>query len=602
MNKTININLGGTFFHIDESAYQKLKRYLDAIRRSLSDDPKGRDEIIADIEFRIGELLAERVKDVRQVVSDTDIEEIIAVMGQPEDYLVDEEMFSEEDRGSYKKSNYGSTKRKLFRDGDDKFLGGVCSGLAYYFDVDVIWIRIAFLLITWLGGSGIFIYAILWILLPEAVTTAEKLQMEGEPVNISNIEKRVRSEFESASESVKSAVDDVTEAAKGAYDNVSSSFKKKGVRRSKAHSGIQVLIDTLGRVFTTFFKIIGKFIGILLIIISITTLIGLIIGLFTTGTADIMGADWLINDDFLLRNTINTPIWLISLLILILVGIPFLMLFFLGLFILSSRTKVLSRTAKLALLGIWLIALMGAIYIGVKQGAEFARDGHVIEKKHLNLVKNDTLTIKMVDDETLSNFSAIRHRSGFKQVLDPNDNQMIYSNDVIVYFKESDSTEAYIKVKKDASGRTRLIAKENAESIKYDFSQAGKVLSLNGYFLLDNESGYRNQEVRATIYIPKGQTIYLDKTTRSFLGWIHTTNDMYRRDMAGHYFTMTEDGLECLDCKKKKEEAKVTSETGNVKLKIDGDGVEINVKDNEGDKAQVKLNGDGLKITGENEQ
>ncbi|UCE93986.1 MAG: transcriptional regulator, partial [Flavobacteriaceae bacterium] len=85
MNKTININLGGVFFHIDEIAYQKLKSYLDAIRRSLSDDPKGRDEIITDIESRIGELLSAKVKDVRQVVNQQDIEEVIDVMGKPED-------------------------------------------------------------------------------------------------------------------------------------------------------------------------------------------------------------------------------------------------------------------------------------------------------------------------------------------------------------------------------------------------------------------------------------------------------------------------------------------------------------------------------------
>jgi len=96
MNKTININLGGIFFHIDEIAYQKLKRYLDAVRRSLSDDPKGRDEIITDIESRIGELLSDKVKDVRQVVNEQDIDEVIEVMGKPEDYMVDDEIFSDE--------------------------------------------------------------------------------------------------------------------------------------------------------------------------------------------------------------------------------------------------------------------------------------------------------------------------------------------------------------------------------------------------------------------------------------------------------------------------------------------------------------------------
>ena len=74
MNKTININLGGFFFHIDEIAYQKLKRYLEAVGRSLSDDPQGKNEIISDIEARISELLSERITDARQVINENDIE------------------------------------------------------------------------------------------------------------------------------------------------------------------------------------------------------------------------------------------------------------------------------------------------------------------------------------------------------------------------------------------------------------------------------------------------------------------------------------------------------------------------------------------------
>ena len=183
MNKTININLGGVFFHIDEIAYQKLKGYLDAIRRSLSDDPQGRDEIITDIETRIGELLSDKVKDVRQVVNESDIDEVIEVMGRPEDYMVDDEIFSDESYTAYGKRR----TKKLYRDGSDKFLGGVSSGIAHYLNVDVIWIRLGWLVAAFGFGFGFIVYPLLWILLPEATTTAEKLEMEGEPVNISNI-------------------------------------------------------------------------------------------------------------------------------------------------------------------------------------------------------------------------------------------------------------------------------------------------------------------------------------------------------------------------------------------------------------------------------
>ena len=595
MNKTININLGGIFFHIDETAYQKLKRYIDAIRRSLSDDPKGRDEIIADIELRIGELLSERVKDVRQVVNESDIDEVVEVMGQPEDYLVDEEMFTDETGKTYNRER--SSRKRLFRDGDDKFLGGVSSGIAYYFDVDVIWIRLAWLIATFGLGFGPLLYIILWIILPEARTTAEKLQMEGEPVTISNIEKRVRSEFEDASVRVKDAVDDVTGAVKEGYENVSDSLKKKQVRRrdSRARSGIQEFIDVIGKIIVTFFKIIGKFIGVILIIVAVATLISLIIGLFTAGTVDVMGADWIFDGDFQVINPTNVPIWIISVLVLILVGIPFLMLFFLGLFIISGKTKILSRTAKLVLLGVWLIALLGAIFIGVKQGAEFARDAHVIENRNFTPMPLDTLTIKMIDNETFSDSYNFRHRSEFKKVLDENDNVKLYFNNVSLYFKESDSAEAYIKIKKDASGRTRLIAKKNAEEIEYNFSQTGNVLSLDGYFLIDDKNGYREQDVRVTIYVSKNQVFYLDESTRSFLGLIDTTNDMYRRDMPEHYFKMTDDGLECLDCKDDDHSAKDEDDKHEINVNVDKNGLKIEIND-EGEKAEVKIDENGVRI------
>ncbi|MCF6349217.1 MAG: PspC domain-containing protein [Flavobacteriaceae bacterium] len=535
MNKTININLGGIFFHIDEVAYQKMKRYLDAIRRSLSDDPQGRDEIIADIELRIGELLSERIKDARQVVSESDIDEIIAIMGQPEDYMVDEELFTDDSGKNYSRK---TSHKKLYRDGEDKFLGGVSSGIAHYFDVDVIWIRLAWLIAAFGAGFGFIAYPILWILLPEANTTAEKLQMEGEAVNISNIEKKIRDEFEDVSERVKGVASDVTDAVKEGYDNVSDSLKKKQLRRKdrKSRSGLHDFIDVIGKIIVTFFMVVGKFIGVLLIIVSVATLVGLIISLFTAGAVDFMGADYLFDSDFQIMNVTGAPIWIISLLVLILVGIPFLMLFVLGLFILSSKSQILSRTAKFVFLGIWIIALLAAIYIGVKQGAEFAREGSTIEKNELVMMPTDTLTIKLVDNETLSDYKHYRHNSRFRKVLDANDVAKFYSNKLWVDIKQSDSTEAYIKVRKEAHGRTRLVARENSKKIEYDFTKSGNTLSLDNYFLTDTKTAFKNQEVKITLYIPENQIIYLDESTHTFLDYrIKTVQDIYRGDMGKHY-------------------------------------------------------------------
>ena len=598
MNKTININLGGIFFHIDEIAYQKMKRYLDAIRRSLSDDPQGRDEIITDIELRISELLSERIKDARQVVSESDIDEIIGIMGQPEDYMVDEELFTDDSGNNYRRK---STHKKLFRDGEDKFLGGVSSGIAHYFDVDVIWIRIAWLVASFGFGFGFLAYIILWILLPEANTTAEKLQMEGEPVNISNIEKKIREEFEDVSERVKGAAGDVSNAVKEGYDNVSNSLKKKNLKKhqSKAKSGLQDLIEVIGKIITTFFMVIGKFIGVLLIIISVATLIALIISLFSVGTADFIGADYMFDGNFEIINPTGLPFWVISLLVLVLVGIPFLMLFVLGLFILSSKSKILSRTAKFVLLGIWLIALLAAIFIGVKQASEFSRNSTSIERNELVLIPNDTLSVKMIDDEALSDYSYLRHHSGFRKVLDANDVAKIYSNDIRVNIKMSDSTEAYIKVKREAKGRTRLVARKNAEKIEYNYNKSRNALSFDGYFLIDTETGFKDQEVWLTLYLPENQIIYLDESTESFIDYkIETKQDMYRRDMGGHYFKMTREGLECLDCDESdfwssdEEDDKVED---GVDVNINSDGVEVKINDDD-KKVEMKLDEDGLKV------
>ncbi len=559
MNKTVNINLGGIFFHIDEVAYQKLKRYIDAIRRSLSDDPKGRDEIISDIELRIGELLSERVKDVRQVVSENDIDEVIGVMGQPEDYLVDEELFTEETKRSYSGSSnrYKTSGKKLFRDGEDKFLGGVASGIAYYFDVDVIWIRIALLVAVFAGfGSGLLIYIILWILLPEAKTTADKLQMEGEAVNISNIEKRVRAEFEEASSRVRDAANEVSTKVKEGMDNVSDSLKKKRVSSSSAKSGIQEFVEVIGNIIVTFFTIIGKFIGIILVLASVVGLIALIISLFTAGAVNIMGFDWFIDDDFFVMNSIGVSGWLISLLALVLGGIPLLMLFFLGLFIISGDTKTIGRTGKFVLLGIWLIALFASIYLGLKQTAEFAREGTVTEKRDIDLVTIDTLNIKMIDANDFSENQSAHNNFGFRfrYVYDENDERKFYHTDVRFDVRVSDSTETYVKIKKRGQGRNRKKAKENAERIEYDFKLTDDKLLLNDYFLTEDKFSFVDRKLEVTMYVPKDKIIYFDESTKNFISYkIKTTNNMYNRNMADQLFQMTEDGLKCLDCEEPRE-------------------------------------------------
>ena len=203
MNKTVNINLAGTFFHIDEDAFAKLTRYLDAIRRSFS-DPNGQDEIIKDIEARIAELFSEKIKESSQVISIKELDEVIAVMGQPEDYVIDEEIFEDTPPYEQTRTRTRSSSKQLFRDVDNKFIAGVSSGLGHYLNIDAIWIRLIWIALVLLGwGAPILIYILLWVLVPEAISTSDKLKMTREKVNISNIEKKIKDELNKASDKIK---------------------------------------------------------------------------------------------------------------------------------------------------------------------------------------------------------------------------------------------------------------------------------------------------------------------------------------------------------------------------------------------------------------
>ena len=199
MNKTVNINLGGMFFHIDEDAYQKLNRYFEAVKRSLSNST-GKEEIMKDIEMRVAELLTEKNRGDKQVVGLKDVEEVMVVMGQPEDYRIDDEGAPET---TYSYSSSTKNSKKLYRDKDNGMIGGVLSGFGHYLGIDALWLRILFVTLFFVFGTGLLMYIVLWILMPPAVTTTEKLEMTGEPVTISNIEKKVREEFDTLSEKIK---------------------------------------------------------------------------------------------------------------------------------------------------------------------------------------------------------------------------------------------------------------------------------------------------------------------------------------------------------------------------------------------------------------
>ena len=522
MKKTVNVNLAGTFFHIDEDAFGKLTRYLDAIKRSLT-DPQGSDEIIRDIEARIAELFSEKLEDSSQVISIKELDEVIAVMGQPEDYMVDEEIFEDTSSKSKRKS---SSSRKLFRDEDDKFLAGVSSGLGYYLGIDAIWIRLIWVILVLVGfGSPILIYLLLWIIVPVAESTSDKLKMTGEPINISNIEKKFKEGYDTVADKVKNA-----------------DYDKYG---QKVKSGASGFFETLGSILLALLKIFVKFFGVLLVIISLSTLIGLIVGLFTFGSIDFWGHGEVM-DYISLVDTTNSPIWLISLLTLLAVGIPFFILFILGLKILIDNLKSIGTPAKIVLLLLWILSIVGLGILGIQQATEQAFDGNTISENVLQVRTGDTLNIAMRADKQYS-YDVNRH-GGLKIEYDENDEKIMYSNDIRLIVRHTRDSVGSLVIERKAEGNSFLNAKERAEAIDYNYSMEDGTLFLDGFFTTDMKNKYRDQEIELVLYLPVGTVLFADRNTYSFHRNDSRYDDILNNGDEEHYLRIIEDGTECLDC------------------------------------------------------
>ena len=187
MKKTYTINLSGKIFHIDEDALEKLQEYINTLKTYYTREEDG-NEIMDDIENRIGELFTENLKgQFREVITLEDVDQVIATMGTPDD-IIDED---EQPRKSAPKQ-----AKKLYRNPDNKVLGGVAGGLAAYWGISPLLIRIGFVLLSFYYGIFIIVYIILWIAVPKAKTTKQKLEMKGENINVSNIERSIKDEYQ----------------------------------------------------------------------------------------------------------------------------------------------------------------------------------------------------------------------------------------------------------------------------------------------------------------------------------------------------------------------------------------------------------------------
>jgi phage shock protein PspC (stress-responsive transcriptional regulator) len=612
MNKTVNINLAGIFFHIDEDAYLKLQRYLEAIKRSFTDS-QGRSEIVSDIEARIAELFTERVQNEKQVIGNKEVEDVITIMGQPEDYLVDDEIFEDEPQQQNYSNKRSYTAKKLYRDTDNSYVGGVSSGVAHYFGIDALWVRLIWILLIFGAGTGVLLYILLWIFVPEATTTSEKLQMKGEQVNISNIEKKIKDGFDSVSNAVqnvdlKKHGDKLKEGFDNVSDSISEGVKKADLPRQgeRIKSSSSSFFEAIGNIFMFFLKIFAKFFGLILMFVGAVTIISLVISLFSFNMMDSIHFPGF--NLFEVADATRMPVWLMSILFFFFFGIIAFFVFYLGLKILISNMKSIGKTAKYTLLGLWIISFIALSITLIRFGMSYKEEGSFIKTEKLSTITaNDTLTLRMNNNDLLT--TKYNRNFRFRTAYNENDDKVLFSQGVRLIVKSTSDSIAKIRIERSARGFDFQDAKSRAEKIDYSYELKGNTLLLNNYFIMPLNESRKDQEVNVTLYLPEGSVLLADRNTYNYHSNDYYYNDILDHDMEERHLKIISNGVECLDCPEDEEfDIEVNIKNDENGLEINEDGIKAKSDtsslqiDEEGIKAtsddiKVNIDDNGIKIT-----
>ena len=538
MDKTVAISLGGFSFTLDEIAFKKLKIYLDDVRNSLH-GVDGVDDIIEDVEIRIAELFRERLR-FREVVSNDDVDFVIATMGHPNQYRVEEE---EEVYVKTERVEIKPTKKRLFRDPDDKIISGLSAGLAHYFGLDPWAIRAGWLILGFLGIFGGFSlllvlisYVVLLAIVPLAKTTSEKLQMYGKPANIETLKKNAQE----ASEAVA--------------------------------NGGRALSSKLGGVFSLIGKLLFGLLGGIIFLVGIGLIIGGFAIAFTTWTevpTELFG--YLVEDQWM---SIATKI-LGGLLMII----PGVLITILGV---RCFTKLkISKALIISSIVVWFIALFSIIGISLNTASKFSNQVERSKNELFN-IPSDTLIVNFKDEKDGDYiFNSI---GDLDQLIDEKGNLLVSIKDRIT-IKESEDDHFKIDVKYTSKGGNSKEAKRNLESIDYNYQIKGNQLILDEFIKIKPTGKFRKQSVKITLYVPKNKTIQTKGVDQVVVD--NQGLEAYFYENNNRFFKNNGEKIVCLNCDNEDDNYKEYDE--------DFENIEINVEDSS-DNAKVRIDKNGIRI------
>jgi phage shock protein PspC (stress-responsive transcriptional regulator) len=500
MKKNFSVNIGGRIFNIDDDAYECLNSYLSRLRNFFAAD-QGYDEIIADIEMRIAELLDQQKEQGLSIITLKHIQDVIASMGEP-DQLSDTETEKPKGIPGIK------TRGKLFRDPDNRQIGGVAAGIAAWFGIDPVWVRLIFAAFTLFYAVGIIVYVVLWLILPVAQTTSEKLEMQRQSININTL----RNELASAGTGIQKTGSSVLQTI-GTF--------------------IRFVTEVVARVFVFLFHLLGRLAGLALLLAVIAMFIGisaaslvreqLNMGNYQLDTTTLVHAlQWLIPGPDVR--------WLAYIAItLLLVSITGLLIYT-GLRLLLKwpplRWQVVIVFVLLMVAGI--VTGIGAIFQYSRSAEKVAsvtiRQSLVMKKNHIHLASGP---------------------NEYNQYFMPLAGDTIPGNasfalgEINLSIRPVPADSLFVTFIQSASAWQESQAEGYAGNISYRYKLQDSLVTLNPYFMIPHSDGMRYQKLDVIVGIPINSEVELDEP----LAWRANYSDFNNNDRVGGTFVMTASGL-----------------------------------------------------------
>lgn len=525
MNKTIIININGIVFHIEEDAYEILKNYMTEVKRHFSNSADSL-EITTDIENRIAEMFGEvLLKDNRQVIVEQDVNQVVEQMGSVADF---ETADADNDHSAYINT---SGNRRLFRDPDDHLVAGVCAGIANYFNIDTVWMRLAFALFIPVGGSGLLLYLILWIIVPKATSRADKMAMKGEKQNLQGFKKNFEEEMSSMRQNISNFGHEAKPFVYKARDFVGDFFHHLGV-----------FFNGAGKVFV---KLVGVFI-LLSAFAGAVFLVVVFIGMLA------FHADF--GDHFfpfrIIKNELANQVILTSFLVAFIPVITIILVTFKGIFNVGS----VGKSTGTVLLVLWLCSLGMLIFFATKIASGFREQATITETIGVKPTKNNIYHLKLNDIKYFSHEDSVRLdiKNNFRNMVVTDDDYNGFHDEprsVTLFIERSDISTPKLEETFRANGANYEAALYNARNTAYMFNQQDSVLRFDYSVRRRPNMSWHAEEVTLTLKLPLNAKVVIDQKLDNYIQGVnlYECRDLNRRDNKVNYsiFTMTDNGLQC---------------------------------------------------------